>query len=591
MDVRQAVTVRTRRSVIMKKIVIVGAVAAGPKAACRLRRLMPDAEITLIDQDNLISYGGCGIPYYVSGDVSDDKELMSTSFHMLRDPYFFTEAKGLTVKIRTKALSIDRKGKKLNVEDLDSGEKYAIDYDKLVLATGSRPNIIPVEGNDLDGIFTISSLHKAIAIKERLARGEIGKAVIIGGGAIGIEMAEAFKDLWGVETSIVEFMPQVLPRIVDPVIAAMVENHLRENGVAVYTGEGAGRFEGDEKGRVTKVITNKRELEADIVVMSAGVRPRGELAAQAGIEVSPMGGIVVNHRMQTSDPDIYAAGDCVETENLITGKRAFAPLGSLANRQGRVVADNIAGLATTFDGVVGSFIMKVFDMAVGATGLSLEVARAEGFDAVGAMAVQSDRAHFFPTQALMFNHLVVDRQSRRVLGLQGVGSMGDGLLARINAAAALLGRRPDITDFSNLEMAYAPPFSTAVDVLNTAANIADNIVTGRMTTIEVEEFNAWMAGDIERPDYVAIDLRHPKEAEVFTKAFPADKWQALVYDRVRSEYERLPGDKTLILICNAGTRSFEIQLALRAVGMDNTLVLPGGLNVIRRMGVSWWPEG
>jgi NADPH-dependent 2,4-dienoyl-CoA reductase/sulfur reductase-like enzyme/rhodanese-related sulfurtransferase len=510
---------------------------------------------------------------------------------MLRDPYFFTEAKGLNVKIRTKALSIDRKNKILNVENLDTGEKYGLEYDKLVLATGSRPNVIPVEGNDLDGIFTISSLHKAIAIKERLAKGEVGKAVIIGGGAIGIEMAEAFKDLWGVETSIVEFMPQVLPRIVDRTIATMVENHLRENGVNVYTGEGAQKFIGDKDGRVTKVITNRRELEADIVVMSAGVRPRGELAAEAGLQISPMGGIVVNNRMQTSDPDIYAAGDCVDIAHLVTGKRAYAPLGSLANRQGRVVADNLAGLPTTFDGVVGSFIMKVFDIAVGATGLSLEVACAEGFDAVGAMAVQSDRAHFFPTQALMFNHLVVDRNTRQVLGLQGVGSMGDGLLARINAAAALIGRKADITDFSNLEMAYAPPFSTAVDVLNTAANIADNIVSGRMKTIEVDEFNAWMAGELEKPEYIAVDLRHPKEAEVFTRAFPSNKWIALVYDRVRSEYASLPKDKTLILICNAGTRSFEIQVMLRSVGMDNTLVLPGGLNVIRRMGVEWWPEG
>lgn len=574
----------------MEKIVVVGAVAAGPKAACRAKRLMPEAEITLIDQDNLISYGGCGIPYYVSGDVSDDKELMSTSFHMLRDSYFFQEAKGLNVKIRTKALFIDRTNKTLNVRNLDSGEEYGIEYDKLVLATGSRPNVIPVEGRDLDGIFTISSLHKAIAIKDRLAGGKVGKAVIIGGGAIGIEMAEAFKDLWGVETSIVEFMPQVLPRIVDRTIAAMVENHLRENGVEVYTGEGAQRFEGDDQGHVIKVVTSKRELEADIVVMSAGVRPRGELAAEAGLQVSPMGGIVVNNRMQTSDPNIFAAGDCVDTINLITGKRAYAPLGSLANREGRVVADNLANIPTQFEGVVGSFIMKVFDLAVGSTGLSLEVAKSEGYEAVGAMSVQSDRAHFFPTQALMFNHLVVDKYSRRVLGMQGVGKMGDGLLARINASAALLGKKPDITDFSNLEMAYAPPFSTAVDVLNAAANVADNIVSGRMKTIEVEEFNAWMSGEVENKEYVAIDLRHSKEAEIFTNAFPAEKWQAMVYDKVRSDYQKLPSDKTMIMICNAGTRSYEIQLMLRSVGIGNTLVLPGGLNVIRRMGVSWWPE-
>jgi len=569
------------------KIVVIGAVAAGPKSACRARRLLPDAEITLLDQDDLISYGGCGIPYFVSGDVSDEKELRATSFHMLRDNYFFEQAKGLKVMTLTRAVAIDRNGRKVVVENVKSGERSELPYDKVVIATGSRPNVIPVPGNDLDGIFTISSLHKAIAIKEKIARGEVGKAVVIGGGAIGIEMAEALADLWGVETSIVEFMPQVLPRIVDPVIARMVEQHLRENGVAVYTSEGAKEFVADSDGHVRKVITNKRELECDLVIMAAGVRPRSEIARDAGLEIGPFGGIVVNQRMQTSDPDIYAAGDCVETYNLVTGKKAYAPLGSVANRQGRVVADNLAGIPSTFDGVVGSFIMKVFDVCVGATGICLDVARAEGYDAVGAMAVQSDRAHFFPTQALMFNHLVVNRADRRVLGLQGFAKMGDGLLARLNAAAGMIARRAVVSDFSNLEMAYAPPFSTAVDVLNAAANIADNLCAGRLRTCTVEEFVDWMDGRADHPDWLALDLRHPKEAEPWVKAYP-DRWLALVYDKVRAEWQSLPKDKTLIIICNAGTRSYEIQLFLRTVGMDNTLVLPGGLNVIRRLGVDWW---
>ena len=573
-----------------ERIVVVGGVAAGPKAACRAKRLMPDAEITIVDQDSLISYGGCGIPYFVSGDVSDEKELRSTSFHMVRDERFFREAKGVNVRTLTRAVSIDRKEKVLHVEHVETGEKDTLPYDKLVLATGSRPNILPVSGNDLKNVFTISSMHPAMEIKELLAQGKVGKAVIIGGGAIGIEMAEALADLWGVKTTIIEFMPQVLPRIVDKTIAGMVENHLRENGVDVFTGEGATSFKDDGNGNVCAVITPKREVEADLVIMAAGVRPRGELAAEAGLQVSPMGAIVVNQRMQTSDPSIYAAGDCVETYNLVSGKKAFAPLGSVANKQGRVVGDNLAGLPTVFEGVVGSFIMKVFDCCVGSTGLSLEVAWSEGFDAVGAMAVQSDRAHFFPTQALMFNHIVVDRATRRVLGLQGFGSMGDGLLARINAAAGLLSRRADVSDFGTLELAYAPPFSTAVDVLNAAANIADNLVAGRLKDVQPEEFDAWMSGTADRPDWAALDLRHPKEAEPFVKAF-GDKWVAMVYDEVRANYKKLPKDKTWIIICNAGTRSYEIQLFLKSVGIEDTLVLAGGLNVIRRLGVQWWPEG
>ena len=573
-----------------ERIVVVGAVAAGPKAACRAKRLMPDTRITLIDQDDLISYGGCGIPYFVSGDVQDEKELRSTSFHMLRDVYYFTQAKGLEMRTLTRAVSIDRQKKLLHVEDIRTGVKDSIPYDKLMLATGSRPNVLPIPGNDLDGIFTISNLHKAIEIKERLSKGRVGKAVVIGGGAIGIEMAEAMTDLWGIETTIVEFMPQLLPLIVNRTLASMVEQHLREHGVTVYTQETARQFEGDDQGHVCKVITDKREIEADLAIMAVGVRPNGELAKDAGLLVSPQGAIVVNQRMQTSDPGIYAAGDCVETYNLVSGKKAYAPMGSLANRQGRVVADNMAGIPSTFDGVVGSFIMKVFDLCVGATGLSLEVAGAEGFDAVEAFGAQYDHAHFFPTRDLMFLHLIADRSTRRVLGIQGIGAMGDGLLARVNAAAGLLERKAVISDFSNLEMAYAPPFSTAVDILNATANVADNLVSGRLRTMDVGDFDAWLNGDESHPDWLAVDLRDPKEAEPFIEKFN-DRWIIFLYDKFRDDYEQLPKDKLLILICNAGSKAYEVQCFLDNLQIRNTVVLAGGLNVVRKLGVEWWPGG
>ena len=222
-----------------EQIVIVGGVAAGPKAACRVKRLIADADVTVIDQDNLISYGGCGIPYYVSGDVSDEKELRSTSFHMVRDEYFFDKAKGVKTMTSTKALQINREKKTVLVEDLKSGEKKEIRYDKLMLATGSSPAVLPIPGSTADGVFTISDLHKAIAIKERLAKGMVGRAVVIGGGAIGIEMAEALTDLWGIETSIVEYAEQLLPRIIDWPMAAILQKQLRDNNVDVYLSEAA----------------------------------------------------------------------------------------------------------------------------------------------------------------------------------------------------------------------------------------------------------------------------------------------------------------------------------------------------------------
>lgn len=379
-----------------KKILIIGGVAAGPKTACRVKRLLPDAEVVMVDQDNLISYGGCGIPYFVSGDVSDEKELRSTSFHVVRDEVFFNDAKGVTMLTRTRALAIDRLARTVRVQQLDTGELNELPYDNLVLATGSIPNRLQIPGADLAGVYVVNNMHRAIAIKDDLARGRVTKAVVIGGGAIGLEMAESLADLWGIETTVLEYMNQLLPRIVDPPFAAMLEKHLRDNHIAVYTGESATSLEGDADGRVCRVQTSKRTIDADLVIMAVGVRPRGDLAQTAGLLVSPQGGIVVNNRMQTSDPAIYAAGDCVEITNLVSGMKNNAPMGSLANRQGRIAADNIAGIPSRFEGWIGSFIMKAFDCCIGGTGLSYTAAKDLGYDAEVAITAQSDRAHFFP---------------------------------------------------------------------------------------------------------------------------------------------------------------------------------------------------
>ncbi len=572
-----------------EKIVIIGGVAAGPKAACRVKRLMQDAEVTIIDEDSLISYGGCGIPYYVSGDVSDESELRSTSFHMVRNEAFFQDAKGVTTLTRTRALAIDRKNKIVQVEHVESGVKQGIAYDKLMLATGSRPFILPIPGVDLDGVFTISNLHKAIEIKKRIAGGKVARAVVIGGGAIGVEMAEALTDLWGVETTLLEFMDQLLPRIVDFPMAAMLTRHLRDKGVTVLLGEGAAEILGEE-GKVTAVRTHSRTIDADLVIMAAGVRPRSELARECGLQISPMGAIVVNERMQTSDPLIYAGGDCIEVRHLVSGKKFYAPLGSLANKEGRVAGDNMAGIPSVFKGAVGSFIMKAFDVCIGATGLSHDVALAEGYDADVALTAPSDRAHFFPTVDNVIFQMVFDRRTRRVLGLQGFGPMGDGISARIDAAAALVGTGASIDDFGTLEMAYAPPFSAAIDSINAAAYVADNICDGRLRKVAMVSFLEWMKDFSTQPDWVALDIRHPKEVEPFVEKFGSERWLAIPYNEVRARYQELPADTTMILLCDAGTRSFEIQSFLDSVGLQKSLVLSGGFNVVRKIGVDWYPQ-
>jgi len=570
-----------------KKVVVIGAVAAGPKAAVRVKRLDPEAEVTLVDQDSLISYGGCGIPYYVSGDVADEKELRSTNFHMLRDEHFFEKAKGVRTLISTRALSIDRKAKTVLVEHVQSKEQQTLVYDKLMLATGSEPMELPIPGAGLKGVFTISNLVKAIAIKDLIARGKVGKAVVIGGGAIGIEMAEAFKDLWGIDTALIEFQDQLLPNLVDWEMADILAKHLRDNGIELYLGEAAVEILANDKGWVCGVRTAERSVEADMVIMAVGVRPRSILAREAGLHVSGSGAVVVNEHMQTSDPDIFAAGDCVEITNLVSGSKFFAPLGSLANKEGRVAGDNIAGIPSVFKGGVGSFIMKGFEMSIGSAGLTFTAAKGAGYDADISLTAPTDRAHFFPTQAVACFLMVFDRRTRKVLGLQGIGPMGDGILARINGAAPLLCAGAFIEDFNNMEMAYSPPFSAAIDSVNAAAYVAENLCDGRMRKIDMREYLAIMDNLDAQKKMVMLDVRHVKQAEPFVEKYGAAKWISLPYDEIRQRFSELPRDKTMIIICNAGSRSYEVQRFLDHVGYTDNLVLAGGINVVRRMNVDW----
>jgi len=564
-----------------KNIFVIGAVALGPKAACRFKRLKPDAKVVMVDQSDLISYGGCGIPYFISGDVSDATQLQETSFHMLRDVNFFHDAKDIDVRINTRAVSIDRKEKTVQVKHVISGKEQEFPYDKLVLSTGSKPRQLPIPGSALEGVFTATDLHKAIAIKQEISEGKVGKAVIIGAGFIGLEMAEALTDLWGIETSVVEITDQLLPGIISPNMAQMVRKHLEDNGVALHFNETVERIEGEQ--RVEKVVTDQRDLDADMVIIAAGITPNSDLARDAGLKISPTGAIIVNKRMQTSDPDIYAGGDCVAVMNLITAKPGYYPLGGLANRQGRVIGTNLAGGNAEFEGAVGSFVVKLFDISVASAGLSLEVAKKEGFDAESAFVVQFDRAHFFPEKDLMYLELVVDKSTGRVLGIQGLGNAGDGMVGRINAVAAILKSKPTVSDISNLELPYSPPFSSAMDILNALGNTAENILTGKNRIIDPDQFVDWWQ---KREDgrTVFLDCRGWGNAEPFANKYP-DHWKSIPQDELRDRLEEVPKDKKLVLICNTGVRSYEAQVTLDQMGMKNTYNLQGGVVALKKWGL------
>ena len=565
----------------MQNVVIIGAVALGPKAACRFKRLEPESNVTMIDQSDLISYGGCGIPYFVSGDLSDPGQLQSTSFHMIRDEKFFRDAKDIDVLTNVRALSIDRSRKTVLAQNVLDGKEQIFPYDKLVLATGSRPKRLPVPGAELEGVFTVSDLNEAVAIKKQVAEGKVEKAVIIGAGAIGLEMAEALADLWGIDTSVIEVEDQILPGIVSANMARMGQHHLAENEVSVYLGEQVARLEGAN--RVEKVVTDKRTLDADLVIMAVGVTPNSDLAKDAGLEISPDGAIVVNQRMETSDTDIYAGGDCVSVTHMVTGKPAYFPSGSLANREGRVIGTNLAGGNASFEGSAGTFIIKLFEISLANAGMSLKKARSEGFDALSVFVVQFDRAHFYPEKDLIYMEMVVEKGTGRVLGIQGLGSTSDSMFARVNAVSAILKYKPTTTDISNLEVLYSPPFSSAMDILNALGNTAENVLAGKNRVIDADQFTDWWL-ERDSGDTVFLDCRGWGNAEYFVNKYP-DHWKSIPQDELRARMEEIPKDKRMVLICNTGVRSYEAQVTLDQMGIKDTYNLQGGVAALKKWGL------
>ena len=364
-------------------------------------------------------------------------------------------------------------------------------------------------------------------------------------------------------------------------MAAIARRHLEEHEVTVHTSEMVQAIEGED-GKVARVVTNKRTINADLVILAVGVIPNDTLAREAGLLCSDRGGIIVSKTMQTSDPDIYAGGDCVVIENLVTGKLGYYPLGSMANRQGRVIGTNVAGGRETFDGALGTFIIKLFDYGFGGTGLSLPVALREGFDAFSTQVIMSDHSHFFPKHDMVSLEIVVERPSGRVLGLQGACHNGDSLKDRIDAMAAILKYRPTLRDVANMELAYAPPYGSAMDVLNAAANAAENILTGLCNPIPPDQF-ASLWENRAKENLLCIDTREWGNAEPYVTRHP-DHWKNIPQGQIRQRLGEIPKDRKIVLLCNAGNRSYESQIALRQAGFTDPVNLQGGMGFIKQTG-------
>ncbi|MBL7222315.1 MAG: FAD-dependent oxidoreductase [Candidatus Brocadiae bacterium] len=550
------------------RIVVIGGSAAGPKAAAKARRIDPHAEITIIQKEADLSMASCGYPYYVGGFFDDRRMLICTPTGVVRDPNFFLNAKGITARTRTEALSIDREARTVACKNLDTGESQTLPYEKLVIATGSSPFIPPVPGIELEGITTLQSMRDADYLRQVRDEGKVKNAVVVGGGLIGVETCEALH-LAGIQVTIVEMLPQIVT-FLDWELAKLVENHINSNGARVITGNALTEFVGKD-GTVTGArLADGTEIPCQLAVVAVGVRPNTRLAADAGLDVGR--GIVVNPQMQTSDPDIYAIGDCVEIPHRITGKSVLAPFGDLANLEGRVAGQNAAlGDGATFPGTFQTGVCKVFDYVVGSTGLSETAARKQGYDdIVCAEFAGLDKPPFMGGKLLVIK-MVADATTGKLLGVQCVGP-GDAS-KRIAIAAMALHGGLTVTDLVNADLPYAPPFSPALDPLITAAHVLENKMLGRMKGITPIEVKAKLDAG-ERP--LLLDCRGPDEYDAMRLGIGET---LIPLGALRSRLDEMPGDKDaeIICYCKISLRGYEAACLLAGQGYTNAKVLEGGI--------------
>jgi NADPH-dependent 2,4-dienoyl-CoA reductase/sulfur reductase-like enzyme/rhodanese-related sulfurtransferase len=548
------------------KVIIIGGVAAGPKAAAKIMRLNPEAEVTLLEKGKFISYAGCGLPYYVSGVVKEQKDLMSTPIGVLRDPAFFQKVKNIKVLTETEALEIDRAGKRVRARRNGAAEDLWLEYDKLVVATGARPVIPPVPKATLENVTPLHNVTDAEGIRALLAGAKGREVVMVGGGLIGVETVEALVQC-GCRVTVVEMLPQIL-RMLDWEMARLVERHMESHGAKVMTNTQVTAFEGE--GRVNGVLTSQGRLPADLVVLGIGVRPNVELARRAALQIGPTGAIQVDAGMRTSDPDIYAAGDCAESTDLVTGKPCYVPMGSTANKQGRVAAINICGGRDEFPGVLGSTVCRVFDFCVARTGLTEAAARQHGYEVTTVLVPESDRPHYMPTAKLLIIKLVVDTGTRKLLGAQAVGpGAGD---KRMDVAAMAITAGMTVDQLSKVDLCYAPPYSPALDNIITAANVARNKLDGQFVGITPMEVKARLDA---KEDFVLLDVRSPAEHQQENLAGS----NLIPLGALRSRLGELPKEKEIVAFCKVSLRGYEAAKILQGAGFKRVRVMDGGMTV------------
>jgi NADPH-dependent 2,4-dienoyl-CoA reductase/sulfur reductase-like enzyme/rhodanese-related sulfurtransferase len=548
---------------IKRKVLIVGGVAGGASTAARLRRLDEASEIIMFERGDYISFANCGLPYYIGGAIEDREELLIQTPESMKDRF------NIDVRIKQEVMSIDRESKKVFIKKVGTEEVYEESYDVLVLSPGSSPIKPPIKGIDRHNVFTLWNIPDVDQIKAFVDEHDLKTATIIGGGFIGLEMAENLHAI-GLQVSIAEMADQVMAPI-DFDMAQILHQHLLQKSVKLYLNNGVKEFLPNPINEYATdvVLSDGTKLESDIILLAIGVRANSELAKTSGLAINERGGIIVDEFLRTSDPSIYALGDVIEVEDFVNKVQTMIPLAGPANKQGRIVANNIVGIEETYKGTQGSSVAKVFDMTVANTGTSEKalkrLGKRYGIDYKIALVISGSHASYYPGATSMFLKLIFDI-SGKVLGAQAVGY--DGVDKRIDVIATSIRFGATIEDLKELELAYAPPYSSAKDPVNMVAFIAENILSGKMDPIRPEEIGA-----IDLDKSILLDVRTTSE----NRRAHIPNNVLIPVDELRERIDELDPSKEIVIYCAAGLRGYIASNILKAHGF-RTRNLLGGFN-------------
>lgn len=526
------------------KVIIVGGVAGGASAAARLRRLDEKAEIIILERGDYISFANCGLPYFIGGEITD-KRLLT-----LQTPESFKARFNIDVRVNNEAITIDKDRKVVVVKDRIKEEVYEESYDKLILSPGAEPIRPSINGIDSDTVFTLRNIPDTYKIKDYVDNNKPSSAVVVGGGYIGVEMAENLKKA-GLEVSIVELADHLIAPL-DIDMAADVHRYIKSKGIKIYLNNGVKEIDG------RKIILQKGEIEADMIIMSVGVRPETVFIKDSGITLNDRGSIVVDSHMQTNIEDIYAVGDAIEVKEYVSGNPAFIPLAGPANKQGRIAADNVCGLDSCYTGTQGSAVLKLFDMTVATTGLNEKTAKAAGIDYEKTYTYSASHASYYPGAKNMSIKAIWDKDSLKILGAQIVGY--DGVDKRMDVLATAIRFGAKITDLTNLELCYAPPYGSAKDPVNMLGFVAENIVTGKIKQFFWDEVDR-----LPRDGRVTLlDVRTKTEVS----RGKIDGFIHIPLDSMREHLEEIPKDKPVYVHCHSGLRSYIACRILQGNGYE-----------------------